>query len=441
MEYVVDDNTHAADIILDNSDIIYSKKTDEIFYRYNHHEWRFQNIRDLVYLITDFNLRMNYSTKKRYYNKSYSNALKIAKCIIKQVKNRPDKSIDFDERVYNSTVGKMCFDNGIYNFSTKEFIPWDDPRSNDIYTTIIIEDSYNPIVDPEAKKYLLDLLSDNFEGMLSEILSIISRSLAGYSDNRWITLFGCEDSIQWIIGRLLMNSFTDYVVPVNSKLFVKRRKSIKDKNWIIPHRFSRLVCTDDITRTINGDLIKELCSGEVNVQDVLIKHHFTYMMFCADMGKIVPKNATENRVITSFRNQYVSQKDITAADGEYRQRFLRLAIPNVRDLLYDKKYIDAFRSIIFDHFVDYKPGLVEITKGVEHVDSNKHINKYFTVDTNDESLFMDKATVERIFQKMWTECILSDELKDIKRLLVRKGAVSYKGGLRYVREVGVEVVG
>jgi hypothetical protein len=454
--YTITDQIDAANIILKNTqNILYSKQTKFVYYKNTEHTWAMlQNDNELNRIVVDFNLVLDTDIYRKFYNRFEPNITNISKGIINRIIYHPEKCVNsFENMIFSSTLGKTCYENGVYNYITKELIPWSDARTYNVYSTIIINSEYNPNVAQEDKDFIYNLMKEQFGDIFDEFFTLLARALAGYTiDKRWFTLFGNRNSGKGVFCDILTNAFgPDYIDITNSNNMIRKNgntDSERDKGWILTLRYARLVISNEIdpSCTLNGVLIKEICSGGDIIRarpmykdSIRFKHQFTYMICCNDIPKTDPIDANKTRVAIEMPFSYVSEQELLDADEDERQ-MLRPEIHDIKMILQDKKYLDAFTSIVFDHFMNSKPKL-KLLKDMgdtfldNPIDVNKEILKYFVFDKKNDKLFLSNPLFKKTCNEIRASLSITDTDKKIRILLKSKGAVEYRSydrGLRFV---------
>lgn len=459
--YIIQSDMEAAKIILKKlggSDIIYSKSNKKIYYKLENTWTLVQKSKDLNVFVIIFNFIMIQGSRQIEYNKFAKNINNISNCIIMAITRSYEYHIEnFEEMIYRSTKRRICFKNGIYNMETREFIPWSDERSLNIYTTVINHMVYNPDIDIHYKNEIISILSEMFgDNIFNEVFKLLARAIAGDNkDKRWITLFGNRNSGKGLLCDLLMKSFGDnYVITTNSNDFVCKNgsgDSSRDKGWLLPLRHSRLIISNEIqpSAVLDGVLLKEICSaGDViraralYSESIAFSHQGTFMICCNDIAKTEPADANSTRVVIDMPYQYLSSEEIENADQE-EQLMMRLSDPDIKTrLVGDKRYLDSFISIIFDHYEIERPDiplLNEIGKGFMDtpIDIKRDIKNYFIIDKSDPSLRLTNSELKKVFVEIRQTLSIKDTDQKLKKILQNNGAENFNAGsvrgLKYIR--------
>jgi hypothetical protein len=455
--YNITTDMEAAEIIIKNEvgTLIYSD--NNIYYKYLN-LWRLlQKYSEMHKFLSRYKF---VKENGKHYNGDMNNIEKLSRAVISRIEEHPDNNIEqFDMIMTSSTIGKICFKNGIYDYNTKELIPWNDIRANNVYSTIMIDRNYNPNVNDykEEIEYVTEMLSEQCgKEIFTEFMNVIARATAGYvKDKRWITLFGSRNSGKGVFCDMLYAAFgKKYITTSNSNNFVRKQNSgdsERNRGWIMPLRFARIVICNEIdpTSTLDGTIMKDLFGGGDDVrarplfnESVCFKHQFTLMICCNDMPKVDISDTLKTRVVVDMPYSYVSEQELLEADEDERKT-LKLAINDIKEqMTTNQKYIDAFTAIVFNHFIPDKPTLINLKEmGDDFVDNpadvDKRILKYFIIDKKDRSLITTNFELRDICNKIRADLYISDADDKIKKLLVKKGAeiyrVSKERGLRFVK--------
>lgn len=416
--YIIENESDAADIIIKNmkGKLIYEPKTSAIYYKKNNVWNKLNNASELNKFVNKYNFIKISNGNKSVYNRFNRNKNNISNSIIDDIDNFTDfYKDDFENLLIDSTKGKICFENGVYNFETGELIPWEDERTDNVYTAIISNHVYNPNVDKYYINYIENLLNEQFgKDICSEFLHIMARILAGcVEDKQWIVLFGNRNSGKGVTSTLLIEAFKSYIAIAISDYFSRKSGSgdpERDRGWLIPLRFARIILCNEIEPDckLNGTMIKSISGGDVLIgrqiykNSITFKHNSTLLLCCNDIPKSEPSDANENRKTIEMPIRYVSKEDIDKAT-EIEKKNMRLAIPDIKNILTrDKNYIDAFIYLIFKHYNLIKlptPLIDEAGNGfIDSVnDINNDILKYFEIIQGDENAILTNNELKGVF--------------------------------------------
>ena len=67
---------------------------------------------------------------------------------------------NFNELMYNSTIGKLCFEDGVYDFKKRTFIPWNNCKN--VYSKYKINEKFKDIQQID-NKYIINVKKKLFK--------------------------------------------------------------------------------------------------------------------------------------------------------------------------------------------------------------------------------------------------------------------------------------
>ena len=362
-------------------------------------------------ILTAKAMNMDYHQKEtigemvRYvkYSCYLTNAEKMVKGVMCFIEETPD----FIENLWKSSLGKICWKNGYYDFGTKVFCD----NFDNIETTIKIPRDF-----PERIQTDIDHLTEKFlDPILGELkesfLNVLAQSLAGIQKKEWCVMMGERNSGKTKIFQLCKTAFGNYTVSINADNFVFERlgggaDKAKKLSWATCLEFSRLSFSSEIKmdesgkQKIDGTLCKSLGSGgdelqvRTNYKDERpMKVQATCFILCNDISSATPTDCYETMTPFNLPNKFVDEKDLKS---EYS--FMKKKDPEIDNLVVDKKYGDALFWVLADHFkktrkedflhqsiVEFKSQFVE-TDEFKVVDDNIILTRNHRDDfmTNDE---------------------------------------------------------
>jgi hypothetical protein len=459
--FVINGDKDAAIIILRrmNGSILYSNSETgklQIYYKIDNRWNLLTHYSNLFPFVVKYTFIFFNGVKKILYSESNRNVNNITDSIIKFITLFPDYKIkDFEELFKNSTKQKLCFKNGIYDFVTREFIKWEDDRAKNIYTTIISPHEYNPDCD-EKTDYMHSILSEQYgESVFPEFKKVLSRAMAGHSDDRrWVTLYGNRSSGKGFLCDLLEKSFGEYVKTASNGCLIMKKgmdDSTREFGWIIPFRRARLVKVNEIKTNaiLDGMFLKAVCGSGDTVNGRLLynecmnfKFDFTFMLCCNDIPKTDPIDANETRIAVEMPLVYTTA-EVIEKESEIRRKNLRLIKPGLKqEISNDKKCINAFIKMILQSYTIERPSLPLLTEiGNNFMDSPndtvKKILDYFIIDTSDKSLVMTVKELGDAFKIIRGVLSLSESDQKLITVLKNEGVADWRTakqrGYKYVK--------
>jgi len=347
----VDDN-EASDLFLDDVRKMLRKSDGVIYIETENHTWTKQ--KDKVNdILLEKCLRANIIDGSR---KPYSSLVHRAQNVIKATKCKIPDEPKFIKTMWQSTIGKLCFQDGVYDFTTRAFRPW--CEVDNVFTTIIIDRPFperDDSIIEELKKRVFKAAFDNDE-KASNFLYSLSRGVAGrVKDKNFIVGLGERNSSKGVIVDLCQSAFGDYTNVIKTEYFLMDRCGNSDfakkEGWLMDCEFTRLTFANEISvnvsdkkHALDGNIIKRFTSGgdkqtsrrlNENARDFFTQS--TLFVMCNDLPPITPADATESLVMFKFPFKFVSKDDMENPLPFFRERDENLKdwvkLPNVSDSL------------------------------------------------------------------------------------------------------------
>ena len=164
----------------------------------------------------------------------------------------------FANELWESTIGKICYDDGWYDFGEGQFHKWG--SADEPMTTVIIPRAFPKRPTEETRKQLLAMLAPVFndkKSMRECILQFFARSMAAQVvDKQWMVAIGERDSGKGFLLALMVAAFGSYVKSCNSENFLytgPTKDPAKKQSWMIDFEFARLCYSNEITVDPNGE--------------------------------------------------------------------------------------------------------------------------------------------------------------------------------------------
>lgn len=360
---IATDDDEASDLFLEDVKHILKKDNTRLFMKTPHYYWT-ENAKLIKQQLLALCLKSNIcSIDERGHEVPYGASVTKAKNIIEATLAKVPETEDFAKQLWESTIGKLCFKNGVYDFNTNKFTPWDNAFG--VYTTVVINREF-PERDnkkvAEVHKKLLDTIFT--PDMKQDWLKYIARGIAGQiSDKQWAVGMGERNSGKGKLVNLCESAFGRYVNTINSENFVMERfgsgDEAKKQSWMLDCEYTRLTFSNEIkldesdkNYKINGNMIKRFASGgdtitarKLYVNEIEFKIQSRLMIMCNDLPPIEPKDATETMVMFKYPYKFVSADEMKNA-----LPFFRLKDASIDDYVKDPEVCDAFVHIIIDHY-------------------------------------------------------------------------------------------
>ena len=302
--------------------------------------------------------------KLQHYSKMTSGMNNILGCV------SPTKDEFFIDKLFKSNLGKLCFNNGYWDFEENKLKPYD----NTIATCVKINKDYSPS-STELKQEVMDRVFNpifaNDAVMLKCWLNTLARAIAGHiEDKNWIVNMGERNCGKSVLVGIMESAFGGYVRTTNGENFIFKNsigESSKALSWLIPFEFKRIITTNEITRDaenkykINGNILKKLASGgdvmeaRVNHKDEInFKIQARPFIFCNDLPPIEPADAKETSINFNFPSKFVDddhpQFGQTTWDGGNVLCSFQKKDDTIKEWARRPDVVQAFTDIVFEHY-------------------------------------------------------------------------------------------
>lgn len=328
------------------------------------------NIKQYKYCCVEFPIEpiVTIDGNKYYLNKfvSYSANYINAKNIIKLLYCKIEIDNDLNNKIYNSTLKKLCFNDGYYDFNQMKFIN----NFDNIETNIKINIDFPKRNDNDINSIYEKILNPIFGGeLLQPFLHFISRVMAGESqDKLWSICLGERDCGKGVISDLLSNTFQNYVCSINAnslKIDKNNGDEAKKLSWLYHAQYARVLLGNEIANSniIDGNLIKKICSGGDKIQmrtnyvnETNARIQGTLILFNNDMPKCEPADVFQKLVAFSLPSKFVDE--ITEED-KIKNPHYKLSDSNIKQFVNNKEICEAFIHIIIDSYQSKKVKLIE----------------------------------------------------------------------------------
>ena len=280
---------------------------------------------------------------------------------------------DFDYKINNSTIGKICFLNGVYFCDAKTFKPYPVPN---VYSTTNTGRKYIEKNDTTIKNmdFIIERFEDSFfdenKDLLKELFKCLSRQLSGhYRDKVWNLLDSyLRNSGKGNMVDLLKKGFGDYITDfVNSYFAVKSvGDELKDNSSLLDLRFCRVGVVQEPPKGKNikqdGAKIKSHASGGDALSarffntstKISFVPHLTYTICCNKGIDVECSDVYANCLMIDYDYTFDDDKTLDALRVKPKKLYFG---KDIKDLFGLDEYIDAFVHIILDNY-DNKPYVI-----------------------------------------------------------------------------------
>jgi len=264
----------------------------------------------------------------------------------------------------NSSLGKILFHNGYYDFHKRLFYDKDTYGFNpDVVFMGKIHHNFTSFTEEELE-YMEDVRRRFFHNTLGEdvgdyLILNLARGLAGDMLKRILFGLGGTNTGKTILCEALMASCGDYVGSFNAENLSYRNTSNDEAQimrWALLLRYKRIIFSNEMKSSseLNGNMIKKISSGGDTLigrrhcqEEEEFNTHFLPICLANDLPKIKPyDDAVNGRVrVISYTKQFV--------DGEPSNELELKKDLNIKDEIATLKFQRVFLGLLireYDHF-------------------------------------------------------------------------------------------
>jgi hypothetical protein len=287
---------------------------------------------------------------------------------------------------HSTTLGKLCFEDGVYDFRTHTFVKWDSDelKKNPIYSCVKIprnfpsyEDEVNDWAD-DLKKARLVFHAAMGNEQAKKFLQYLARVTAGEIQDK---VFSCcvfnRDCSKGVINDWFIAAFGNYIGQADSNALVLRESntdSQKENGWMIPLQYCRHVFVSEAEvdpknprKKLDSKKFKMICSGGDQIKARLnFKDGITIRLQCALnilANDLMPFSQTDvlekclmNKSVTQFKTQeYIDAEKEKCKDSPILLKSLdrlKLADPTIRNNVKTNEWADALVRIMIHYYTD-----------------------------------------------------------------------------------------
>jgi hypothetical protein len=287
----------------------------------------------------------------------------------------------FVDKLFYSNLYYLAYLNGIWSFKDRKLYTYEELP--DVHFTKRINRDFNK----GDKKYMIDGVEQDlnyckklvYDKIINPILPVkeqrdyflmcLSRALAGhFTDKKWYVAQGARDCGKGVLANLLEKAFQSYIGLFKSDNFLCTRVRVsgdeaKKLSWLVPLEFCRIALSSEISTgkdvKINGDLIKGFASGGDTQQarqnhkdEIDFKLQCMMFIYCNELVDVEPKDTLETLENFVFKSKFINEEKMNElkALNDDNLEFFKLSDSTIKTWCENDYVIDAFTSIIFDHY-------------------------------------------------------------------------------------------
>jgi len=384
-----------------------------------------EKIRNYIFIFTlQSNIKkVNAKGEWTSYAQNNRAAKAITEIVIGTLKKESVSDDEFYKKLRETTVGRICFKDGVLDFAASRFYTWDDVDF-EYYTTVMINSEFADYFKNPDRKLSNHIRETVFIPLFGEdpiALQFLARAIAGHADDKvWATLLGKRNNGKGVVYEGLSAAFGDYVrsFELENIMYQRKREDINESSrknaWMLDLEFARLAISQEIPDSksgllLNGKKFKKLQSGgDIQIARrnyAVYDTYFTLQTTFAILGnnQIMADDADVFEKCLQFNTalQFKTQGEIDFMREEYRDtplmlEGLRVGNPELKSNMRTREWANAIIILLFDN---YNKSAVDIQNKVEDTESDSlrmKILQTYEITRNPKDLIPVKTVADRM---------------------------------------------
>lgn len=370
------------------------------------------------------NIIKNTKDGLEYTGKNYANCNHKRKEIYPYIR---ENCVDDDwmMRTQNTSLGKILFKNGYYDFGRSVFVEGsiiskEDETENGYNPEIVfynrIDHNYVPF-SVEDNQYMETIRQRLFTLSLGEdvgdyLILNLARGLAGDQMKKILFGLGMSNSGKGILTKgcqLSMGQYCGTFTAENLAFNNSNNDEAQKMRWALLLKSKRLIISNEITnnKSLNGNMIKKLCSGGDTLQGRKHGEHeeefipqFLTIVLANDIPEIKPyDDAVQNRVrVYSYTKSFV---DEPANEYELRKD------PNLEKEMQTLQFQRCFIGLLIKSYLSFQHN-----KRVENEPEQVIVAKTEWMGSKEDNDIFNKFQQKYEFTNIIDDYVLSEDIKN-----------------------------
>ena len=377
--------------------------------------------------------------------KPYSKNIKTAKLLmelffIKVVAMCSDDALY--DKFHTTTRGRLCFQDGVLDFSRGKFILWADVDF-EYYTAVMIERPFAEFFANPNEEAMTTIENDIFNPLFGveceKALQVFSRGVAGFfEDKAWVQYVGNRDCGKGVIDALAKTALGAYHTSITSRNLIAEKfiqgEQEKLLGWLLVVQFARLAIAQEVPACgdhvkMNGELIKKIASGgdEFQVRPLYSNSKIRFNLQCLlvifgnNAPQVEPADTLEKCHQFSSTIQFKTQADYDqarATEPEMVWGQYRVGDSTIKDRAKTELWGNAFIMLMLRHFIHTAVPMKVRDNNEEDCPSLRHaISQRFEMSP-------DKFTPTKTFMDILKEMKMGD--LTVKKLTIELNGLGLK---------------
>jgi hypothetical protein len=314
------------------------------------------------------------------YSANVSSAENIKKSFYNILKTEQFGSQEKYDKLHTTTRNRLCFEDGVLDYSTKRFYDWD-AVDFDYYSTVMIPRKYKQYFENPNREMIDKVKTKIFEPLfgpkMEMALQFYSRAITGnVQDKKWMSYLGNRNCGKGVFYDAMEYAFGSYVSTVNLANLMYCRKSSNDSQecskklyWAMDLEFVRLGISQETPdpktgMKLNGEMLKKLAGGGDKIVarrnfdrvDTHLNIDTTFAFFGnnsleADTDDVWAE-CVELSSVVQFKTQEEIEAERAAGVEEHILNRYRLKDTKLKDEAKTRAYSDAIVYLLMESYKD-----------------------------------------------------------------------------------------
>jgi hypothetical protein len=322
----------------------------------------------------------------------YTKAVNVLKTLLLKITIENDDP-ELYHKFHSTTKGKLCFNDGVFDFKKRSFTKWVDVPRFTIYSTQKINRDFGNLLINPPLAAVAELTAKLFEPKYGNneitFFWFLSRAMAGHNeDKRWATYLGNRNCGKGVEYDLLKAAFGPYVstFELGNLLYCRKTAGIENVDcskklyWLMDLEFVRLAVSQEIPDQkngliVNGKQLKKLTGGGDEI--VARRNYDRYdTHFNTDFTPYIQGNYTlycdspdceETLVEFASTVEYIKQQEYDIKPEQEKGRRYRVADPEIKKKCLTVEWIDAMIYLVIDNYCN-------VSVPIKREESSEEIN-------------------------------------------------------------------
>ena len=392
-------------------------------------------------------------------DKSYGGSIQLMRNIISMLKSEKGcRNNGWLKKVRNTSLGKILFKNGYYDFNTQLFYNKDiDGFNPDIFFVYRINRNFNALTDEDII-YVETIKQRFFYNPLDKetgdyLILNLARALSGEQMKKIFIGIGSTNCGKSVVTKAIEQSLDEYFGTFDAGNLVKGNgsDSAQELRWAFLLQFKRIIFSNEMRVETNlcGTTIKKISSGGDALsgrthgeEETEFSPHYNAFIMANDMPNILPyDDALDTRLkCLTYIKQFVDEPNNEfelKKDRDIEKEILQERFKNCFIIMLIKAHLEWVES----GRIEYEPLSLSIAKS-EWITQHKNVIERFNIDHEFTSKIEDYIKSKEI--EVWVQrnnlgITMSKFGQEMKKYLIINKIENIKSVQQYIDKKNVQV--